>query len=175
MKIPNVESIEPSIELTRRLRQGNQGIVYRLGNDKVAKFQLPTNIERRFYGWRYASQRNEGIIYEFEIATRLYEGGVSVPRPHGIFMIKPFKEETWSKLWFPKRFPGFVMEYIKGIPDGKGLEDKTKRTVVELGDIEREKARKLGFEPSGQRIENTIWIPDKEKVYLVDFGEWNCL
>lgn len=170
MAIPLTEEIE-EIEQMQRLSSEADGLLYRLGDDKVAKFQWPT--DRESWLWRVSPSGNR-IRQEYEITRRLYEGGVSVPRPYGIFKLRNPKGEQWAELWFPREYPAFVMEYIKGgVPHPKYLPQTIHRKIDELVAIEREKVRKLGFRTSDALgWENTLWAPEEEKIYLIDFTRW---
>ena len=95
---------------------------------------------------------------EYIITKHLYEKGVNVPQPLGIFNLKN------SGLQF-KRYPSFVMEHIKEDSTLTGSESE------KLYCEQINRAKKLGFYPyDSWSFKNTI-ISDC-KIYLIDFGLW---
>ena len=151
---------------------GADGPVYRISEDKVAKFGWANgNWESLVYA---VSPVGEVVQKEYEICKALYEKGVSVPQPYGVFRLKQPADEAWSLGIFPTRFPAFIMEYLDGgVPNSKYLKPEAIGKVEELVKIERDKVRDLGFITSdAMGWENTIWVPSKEKIFLIDFSRW---
>lgn len=172
MAIPiNKDFDREPLERIGTLTGGADGLVYKLGDDKVAKFQWPTNWES--WLWRVSPSGNK-IRKEYEIARELYDAGISVPNPYGVFKLRKPKGEDWSEIWVPRRYPAFVMEYKEGgIPYPKYLDFSTQRKIEELVRIEREKVADLGFRTSDSLgWENTLWVPKEERIYLIDFTRW---
>ncbi|MDP4039214.1 MAG: hypothetical protein Q8P57_01380 [Candidatus Pacearchaeota archaeon] len=150
---------------------GADGPLYRISEDKVAKFEWA----RDWTDWFCkVSPKGEKVQNEYEICKKLYENGVSVPKPYGVFMLKNPSDEEWTELWFPRRFPAFVMEYINGsVPHPKYLRPELHKRVDELVATERDKIEGLGIRPSdAMGWENTLWVPEKEQIYLIDFSRW---
>ncbi len=156
---------------------GADGLVYKLGDGRVAKFQYAREGLKSLF-WK-VSPTGERIQKEYEIARRLYEKGVSVPEPYGIFKLKkPDEEDDWALFCLTHKYPAFVMEYVNGlIPNPKYLSVPVQRKIDELVNIEREKVADLRlFKPNdADGWENTLWCPSEEKVYLIDFTQWEII
>lgn len=135
---------------------GSDGVVYRLGQDKVAKF------EKKRSPLATISYRGKGIKHEYEVAKFLYENGVSVPQPFGVFNLKPPVRECRL---FLLRFPAFVMEYI---PQSE-IDFDERKFVVELIEMERKKAADLGVFLSDIHNGNSLYVHERQRVYLIDF------
>lgn len=128
--------------------RGKYNLIYMVGDSHVVKFKRYGGME-----WRIFSEK------EYEIARALYSMGISVPKPEGVYEIEHPKTKDIV--------PGFVMEYI---PE--------KRLIIggnyESGLWAREikKVRGYGFEILDSGVENTIWCPQRKKIYLIDFEGW---
>ena len=140
-------------------KMGADGILYKLGQDKVAKFEKSKGLFTKL------SHRGKGIKNEYEVAKFLYENGVSVPRPNGIFALRlPDGENT--SLFF-RRFPAFVMEYIS--ESEYFVDSQERRLVAELVQTEVKKAADLGVFLSDINLHNKLYVRERQKVYLIDF------
>ena len=109
-----------------------------------------------------------GILYkEFKIQELAYLAGLSVPKPEGIFEVK-IRDRI-----FAKKRKGVVMEYVPGIllEDLKGTDIFFK--AKNQRDMELEKAEMLGFTHFDAICYlNSIWNPEKQRIYLIDFESW---
>ncbi len=152
--------IEDEHFLVNWRKRGADGLVYRLGQDKVAKFEKGKGF------FTTLSRQGQGIKHEYNVAKFLYENGVSVPRPIGIFDLKIPHKERVSLLF--RRFPAFVMEYI---PESRCFMDSQEQIFVKgLIQTEVKKAADLGvFLSDIQGHHNTLYVRERQKVYLVDF------
>jgi len=159
-----------------KIGQGSEGLVYRISNKHAAK--VP----------RESSGRGN-LKKESRIAEILFEEGVSVPKPEGIFKIRNL--DLISSV-IPAE--AFVMEYIAGKTGFEFFSDSLffKRDssgfvgtpsflkhseeyahVKNLHDEEIKKARELGFLSFDAEFRgNFIWSPERDRVYLIDFGMW---
>jgi len=169
-----IKFLETVNEELTYFRQGSDGILYRLSDDKVAKFEHPTTLWEQILGCKVGG-KGDLVRKEANIVKHLYENGVSVPTPYGVFEFKPARTERWTEIGLPRKFPAFVMQYIEGVvPHPKYLDSDTQDRVSELVEVEREKVRKLdrikSFDAMGW--ENTIWVPKEDKIYLIDFSKW---
>jgi hypothetical protein len=151
---------------------GADGPVYRIDGNKVAKFEWNRELSDLFFK---VGRTGEKVLREYEISKTLYDAGISVPKPEGVFMIAPPKNEDWGLFGFPKRFPAFVCQYIDGgIPTAKYLKPEEQRLIDKLVGEERRKVRKLGLNvEDGDGWENTLWVPQEQKIYLIDFSRWS--
>jgi len=155
------------IEVARMelIGSGSDGPVYRISDDKVAKFEWAGGLGVPG-GFFAVSPIGKRIQNESEVCKFLYENGVSVPKPYGIFRIKQPRGEMWSAIGVPRRFPAFVMEYL----DAGGPRPEN---ISELVEKERQKAITLGFKlHDAGYSDNTLWVPNRQKVYLIDFSKW---
>ncbi len=140
-------------EIPLQIGRGSQGEVFRISDLNAAKIDL--------YGHLDPSRRM--LEKELKISKELYLSGISVPKPKGIF---------------PIRFPlevkdGFVMEFIEG-KTRFALDRNEFKHVENLLKIELKKVKDLGFRPYDIYIMgNSIWSPEKDKLYLIDFASWS--
>lgn len=145
----NLELITPDIFV--KLGEGYDSLVYRISNDKAAKFY------RSF----------DEAKCEYEMCQRLYEGGVSVPEPHGLFNIIVPKGIFNTNIW-----PAFVRQFIDGVdPRDAGFDKKGWRNFWKLRGEQVEKAIKVGILSHDLgSFENTLWVPSEQRVYFIDFS-----
>ena len=105
--------------------------------------------------------------HDYGIAKLLYDKGVSVPKPEGVFIVP-------IEMGSDKRCPSFVMEYVQGytLRELEGTEFRhrvdglAQRAKDEIG-----KAERLGFTPK-DLCGGILWNPQNDKVYLIDFTQW---
>ncbi|MBW2978266.1 hypothetical protein KY331_05455 [Candidatus Woesearchaeota archaeon] len=139
---------------------GDNGIclVLRLSASHAAKLHLENPPSRM-------SLRS--LEEECSIAKGLYDSGVSVPKPLGVFQVSV---DLGSVSY--RNHPAFVMEYVPG-RTLNGLSPETQETAKALRDAEIAKAREAGFVPGDYSWEgNTIWSPQRQRAYLIDFETW---
>lgn len=166
MKFPRLD-IKP--EDMSPIGRGSGGPVYHIGDNKVAKFEWDTG----FFG--PISSKGKQIQREYEIARELYEGGVSVPEPFGVFSLPQPKEVDWGILpgWMGlNRYPAFVMRYIDNMRFKNWGAINVWDRMERLRNVELEKARALGFIPADCDLCNVLLDNDMSHVYLIDFTHW---
>lgn len=168
----NYESHAIDNDYLAEIGRGSEGLLHRVSKDKVAKFR---------WNWRWANffsrldLRDDELKSEYEVCRTLYENGVSVPRPHGVFRFRMppgYHEDSFS---LPVAYPAFVMDYIEGVtPSWKSMSNEEKKTFNALFEKEVDEVRKIpSLTPSdSEDIENVIWVPESNRVYLIDFGRW---
>jgi len=108
------------------------------------------------------------LNHEYLVAQELYLGGISVPKPEGVYNT-PFRISGDARCG--ASFPAFVMELVSG----KTLEQIHKRErqrVLDAAQQQYEKARRLGFVPIDECGGNILWDPTRERVFLIDFEYW---
>jgi len=139
--------------------------VYRISENYVAKFPRPFPHFDRCRERRYV----DALEKEFLIAKELYGAGISVPNPEGMFLTS-LRKPLFGLL--PAReYPVFLMEYIKGVTlEETSCEDG--RTLINLAELELEKTRELGFVANDTHLSNTLWSPQRKRIYLIDFEHW---
>ncbi len=114
-----------------------------------------------------------GCREELETHTRVYNSGLSSPKPEGLFKViirAPLKRGII--------IPGFVMEYIPGqtLQDLYEHDEDVFFEAVKQRDAEIQKAKDMGFSFCGNdhlSLFNAIWNPEQQKTYLIDFALWN--
>ena len=105
-------------------------------------------------------------LREAVVADRLYQAGVSVPQPEGVFSLRLFENEH--------PVPAFVMELIAGV-SYRDLEYSERLSVRDKFHEETAKAARAGFKIKDSSIgHNVLYVPTEKdiKVYLHDFGGW---
>ncbi len=146
------------------------GAVYRISDDLVAKVTRPFSWQY-FVGHGYldnASWVLSRLENEAEIGHKLYEAGISVPRPEGTFKIDLNVDDKAVI-----RVPGFVMEFINGVNGMTFTKDEAKFARLMrryLGMIR--KTERLGFLPKDVRPFNFLYIAEEDKIVLIDFASW---
>ena len=84
-------------------------------------------------------------------------------------------EIRWLKtlfgVFFPKR-KAFVMEWIKGVrADSRELNKNLSKRARELFDKEVKRCEDCGFFSGDFYLNNAIYIPNQDKLYLIDFAD----
>jgi len=165
--------------IPREIGRGCSSIVYAISKDLAIKIITPRSIIPPY------SIRNpkldintnsfERLAREFEIQRQLYEGGISVPRPEGIFACTfPLFEHI---SFFKKYFPGLIMERLYGVKGTHALYGKScteDEKLTGMMEAEFDRAMALGFKKSIDAcLDNTIYNPEIDKLWLIDFGGWS--
>ncbi|MDP3027418.1 MAG: hypothetical protein Q8N63_06930 [Nanoarchaeota archaeon] len=141
--------------------------VYKISDNHVAKIPRQSFRALETLGLSDCIQR----YWQEPLITRaMYEKGISVIKPEGIFQVPAGIECDGSDSF------AFVMEYV----DGKTLKEQRNtlpgakfEEIKKLYYGEVDKAGDLGFIAGDAGDHNCIWLPEKEKLYLIDFFEWN--
>ncbi len=163
LEIPKIEGLLP--------RQGKSSLLYYLSDGNVGKFKKTKGWKSKI--WKVDPFGNS-VNYEAKIAEELFNAGIWVPEPHGVINLEQPRNESWSRLETTRSFPAFIMDYIQGVKDPSKIEPKSDegKYVQLLIDKELEKAKKLGFRTHNTGYHNTLWVPEKERIYLIDFSSW---
>jgi len=151
---------------------GSDGLIIAISDDHIAK--LPRK-----------NKGLEGLTNEFLTCKFLYDRGVNVPKPEGIFKVKRRGLTNLFGLFGEDRV-GFVMQWLKG----HTLWDYDifpTQSQIELFDQEVKKCQDLGFYAEDHHLydsesvplemrdhcyRNGIYVPAEDKVYLIDFSRW---
>lgn len=174
---------------------GARGIVYKISDDKAAKIKLtPRQV---LFDREIDTAECEFLLrYEYNIAKKLYEKEISVPKPEEIILFKPrwrpdpnimYDLRKLKQLpceYTPDRgiiegreMPALIMEYVKG-PTLAQLTNNAElfEKATKSRDEEIKKARELGFDEfDAEYPGNTIWSQEKNKAVLIDFEMWVSL
>lgn len=151
--------------------QGKQGQTFRVSGGHVAKFgNMRVYDDNFFYNY---------LLHEREVMRTLYESGISVPKPEGIFriQIKIPGKKVW-KVQIKKDLVlddlGLVMEYIPGVPINLIDDYEMLQRARELMFAEYDRAGDVtdGCDLFGADDRNAIYQPEKDKVVLIDFLDW---
>ena len=154
------------------IRGGSFGRVYQVSRcaDLVAKVPL-------------LEDELSTLVRECAIHRMLFENGISVPQPKRMYALrwdgrsKELHRQDKDSLWYLDKniLPGFVMERIRGFRLNEFREiaevDEYDR-AVELRDLELTRARERGFCSIDVCSENVLYIPNQNKVVLIDFECW---
>jgi len=146
--------------------------VYHLEDDTTLKTVPPIKwVYKERYPDRINFEINE-LMRGYSIQTKLHKEGVSVPKTRGAFTIDYEKMNDIS-LADLKGIFGIIMDTVHGM-DGCRFESRleNKEREVVLRDIEIQKAQDLGFIPGNDTRHNYIYLPDEDKVVLIDFNRW---
>jgi hypothetical protein len=103
---------------------------------------------------------------EYKMHCELYQAGVSVPKPLGIFRFFPFN--YWGEFGI-----GLVMQRLQGV-NGTKTRGKTRVKVERQLEKELEICEELGFKPFDEGLHNCIWNPKEQELHLIDFVGWNA-
>ncbi|MBN1793268.1 hypothetical protein JW826_06305 [Candidatus Woesearchaeota archaeon] len=159
------------------IAEGSDGFIYRLGKDKVAKFEK--TIAREI-----PSSTGKKTKREYRMGRFLYENGISVPRPHGIELITLSSDTqgvTWPRGFSSRAYPAFVMDYIEGvvlddlvfsINAGTNTPWQERKHARKMYNREIEKVRDLFVAPLDLGLHNSIWNREEDRIYLIDFQGW---
>lgn len=105
-------------------------------------------------------------LREAVIADRLYQAGVSVPKPEGVFALRlPESKST---------IPAFVMELITGVSHSH-LEYSQYASARDQYYAEEAKAKQMGFYNLDTELDhNTLYVVGENDIraYLHDFSGW---
>ncbi|MBI4141836.1 hypothetical protein HY484_02855 [Candidatus Woesearchaeota archaeon] len=137
---------------------GSYAHVYALSPLHVAKIQR----EKLIYGAEFCDIDAIDLGNECSIHSQLYEIGIQVPKPEGIFNIQ----------LEGKVIAGFVSQRIYGISDYRTVPAQFKNIVEEQFRRQLEVAIKEGFHPNWDAEKNTIFEEHGQKLYLIDFHLW---
>jgi hypothetical protein len=148
------------------IRNGSRGIVFNILDEYAAKVLFTGDIENNIEDFTICMNQGalEKLTYEYEIASRLYYNGISVPEPVGI-------EEL--VLFFDEKYPAFIMQYLP-FPSGAELTYPVSEYALTKAKLELGKAVDLDFSPGGDCLNpnNYMYDTKNEQVYLIDFERW---
>lgn len=146
-------------------REGNHGVVVRVSAGLVAKFVWSCGDDS------IVDDSDMGVYClekEYKIARELFEGGVSVPKPEGLFGVRADGLNLIS-MQSRKLIPAFVMGYVEAAEKMSFDEQAIRR---DLADREGAKAIALGWNPPFDVYWNALYVPQERRVYLSDFVLW---
>jgi len=101
---------------------------------------------------------------ELYMGEKAKEYGLNVPEMYGVFLLN----EKNSK----KEFPGLVTEYLDGVGVDKMTKGGKNKNIENKWKYEVDKAKEFFEERDFTDKVNAIYVPKKDKVYLVDFMDW---
>lgn len=159
------ELIQENQPLTEVIGDGGYSRVYKLTDDYVVKVMFDDG------------HRDRNRDYEYIIANELYEAGISVPKPVGLFDVKVVRAH-YGRIFMEEG--GFVLE--RGFVMDRVRDDKVEcfdkgRELGQRLDRELTKCEELSFIPHdncwyGRGGHNVLYDKKQDKLYLIDFGLW---
>jgi hypothetical protein len=150
---------------------GDKRIVFDIAPGLVAKVGDPA-----LFSWIHVSGMEsiyQGKKEEFEIQKDLFENGIQVPRPVGIFFFRFKSRFNLRDRFGRKRFTlGFVMQKCEGYPmimlQGSERDEAERQFSEQI-----KKAKTLGYEPGDYLWHmNNIWVRSEKKLYIIDVAKW---
>lgn len=162
-QLPVFENID---EQPRRIDRGLWGVVYLLD---ARSYQLGKVFDNPFFGLDSSRAMIE-LGWEAMINRELYEQGISVPRPTGIFAIS-------LPQFYPNhaQLPAFIREYVQGRMYASLTIHSEMKKAEELHQKEINRARDCGYGiPKDHMVPecNCLFCLEEDKVILFDFGNW---
>ncbi len=161
MKIDSIIINTPILDIDfdnmETLGKGGDGIVKEVSSKQVFKlfctYKEPWN----------------SMFRDYTIHHQLFMRGHPVPYPFGFFKIKT---NSQSENLSDKYKPGILMQKIKGV----GYDDLKQEDYPYFNNLYEksiEGCKKDGFLPKDvSRSHNTLFVPEKKKLYLIDFMQW---
>lgn len=113
------------------------------------------------------------IKRDYEVNMHLYNKGISVPTPLDFFEAGTTKRVEGSNILFTE--PSFVRAFIPGNRLSDMPTSPTRDRLMRVMLQELKKAKSCGYDPFAADAEtgqNAIVIPNRKKVFLIDFGNW---
>lgn len=182
-------------KLPTLIGMGIESFVYKISDDHVAKVRRELTCPYLDdLDFEYCVCR---LREEYEIAKELYDEGISVPKPEGIYKFKPewapntqimthwrtLREKgTLPNKYNPKTgvrtsaiVPAYFMEYVNGqtVEQLHKKDPKTANKAIASAHAEIKKAESLGFLPCDElHLWNIIWSEERNKAVLIDFSSW---
>ncbi len=149
----------------QKIERGGEGTIYRLSVDSQS-FPLCAKVMNISPDDPLAKHYFSNLNNDACVNQSLYEAGISVPRPLGLFRLAlP-----------PYLIPAFVREYVEGYGYDQ-LPFRLRDQAVEIHALEREKAEQAGFVSfeDCSHVGNCLYTINDgkiERVTLFDFSYW---
>ena len=160
----DIGSYEPKL-----VGDGFHGVVIRISEDLVAKLSFAKSNR----------EAKRDAKHEYEIARALYDHGVSVPKPEGVFRLDKdikscFGTKSLTASRIPSRGYGFVMEYVPGVllsNEWYRVHPNYWEPLYEKLGKEIKKAQEIAF-PDDFGSHNFLVHENKLDGFIIDFYEW---
>lgn len=173
--LPVFEDIERQLQ---RLDQGGWATVYRVKargrgrTDLIAKVMGIVSDDNVVWSplvSPYSELAIEMLQHEAVINKELYESGISVPEPFGVFAVSA------PAVYSPPLVPAFLRELISGKKYSDLPNQREKVHAKMLHQRELDKASSLGYiipSDHGDTYQNCLFRLEEDKAILFDFGNW---
>jgi hypothetical protein len=141
-------------------REGTESLIY-----LVEGFATKVRYEDTFI--RTDRQYVSNTFFEYEVSKHFFDNGISVPKPHGVYLLTDENEDLW---------PAFMMEYLG---DDYLTLDKLSGDVFfrarELFALELKKARSLlsYISYDSSRLKNSMYSAKKDDLKIFDFAKYS--
>ncbi len=153
------------------IADGSDGFVYSIGRGFAAKVPAGPKNWRAMQHYGYVANSLIGKAnHEFRIGERLYQEGVSVPKPEGVFLLD-VPERNGNRLH--RNVPAYVMALVEGVRIDKIKNKRQQRKARALRDAEVERSKNFCY-PSRDALTdcNALFLPEEKRVVLIDFIGW---
>ena len=177
MTIDDLSDIVPTLESfpeftdregSRFVDEGGYSLVYLLHQKRNLVGKIPFVFNKL-----QARLRLCELQKEYDICSHLYENGVSVPKPQGVYLTSIDFMSPEHKKWYSVSKPAaLIMEYIDGLSKEESFTPRQKQRGLELAEREMKKVKKLDCTPVDVGFGNFIYQPEQNRVVLIDFGFW---
>ncbi|MBT4376547.1 hypothetical protein HOD29_04190 [archaeon] len=111
------------------------------------------------------------LIDEYNIGVNLYNHGISVPKPKGVFLVDHLRSSYSKEI--SERNPAFLMEYLEGYKKIHTLGEKSGDRARELKYKEFAKFGRVDWFPHDfDHDENLMYSEEKDDLKILDFGRY---
>lgn len=165
-----VDNLEKKYEFKgsdKPLGEGFEARVYSLNEDLAVKIPISYSGE----DITFEDNETSNLLNEFINHNGFYtffkgDEKVNIVKPHGIYALKNLENG--------QHYPGFVMDKLNGTRLTDIPNVKEKDLFVDA--LEQwMKIHELGVKPEELNFENTIWVPNEGKNYLIDLSGWKFM
>lgn len=147
--------------LLKNIYTGSHGSVWKMQGGRIAKIF-----------WKLGEESLHQAKKEFEIHQKLHSLGISVPVPYERRKVD-LNQISTEKTGSPRYTTAIVMEEIENPIPYLYLSEKDKNLLEKLRMEELAKAEAERFIPDDNRPGiNCLYVPSKQKIYLIDFTLW---
>lgn len=164
------QKAERAILKQQTLGFGSDGVIYDLDDKVVLKL-----FNGNFYRGKKKGNSQTAAEFEYGIGRDLFDHQMQVPEFYSLYQYRgplSYVLSLWLGFLFSKEEPcwGIFMQRING--DDVFLSDKAQEAQRQL-DEQLKLAQEAGYVPRDIFLNhNTLFDPEQNKLYLIDFTRW---